>query len=89
MDSEIKNLLGKIVVVDTDSRWLYVGTLALIGKSFITLENVDARDLTETNSTRDMHLSNIKNNGLIINRESIIINKEKLIGLSLLEGLNL
>ncbi len=89
MDSEIKHFLGKIIVVDTDSRWLYVGKLAHIGKSFITLENVDARDLTETNSTRDMHLSNIKHNTLIINRERIIINREKLIRLSLLEDVNL
>jgi len=89
MDAEIKNLLGKIIVVDTDSRWLYVGKLAHIGKSFITLENVDARDLTETNSTRDMHLSNIKHNAHIINRERIVINREKLIGLSLLKEVDL
>jgi hypothetical protein len=85
MDTEIKKLLGKVIVLDTDTRWLYVGTLKKIGKTFLTLEDVDAHDLTETGSTRDLHLANIKNNGLIINRGEVLVDREKLTGLSLLK----
>ena len=82
----MKKFLGKEVVVDTDTRWLYVGTLKKIGKTFLTLQDVDAHDLTETSSTRDEHLANIKNNGLIVNRKKVVVNREKLVGLSLLEN---
>lgn len=89
MDAEIEKLIGEVVVLDTDTRWLYVGTLKKIGKTFITLEDVDAHDLTETGSTRDLHLATIRNNSLIVNREKVLVNREKLIGLSLLEDVKL
>ncbi len=85
MDGEIKKFLGKIIVVDTDTRWLYVGTFKKIGKTFLTLQDVDAHDLTETTSTRDAYLAHIKNHGLVVNRRIVMISKEKLIGLSLLK----
>jgi small nuclear ribonucleoprotein (snRNP)-like protein len=87
MDSEVKDFLGKEVVIDTDSRWLYVGTLKKIDKGFLALQNVDAHDLTDTASTRDEYLVNVKTHGLVINRKTVILNREKLIGLSLLEDI--
>jgi hypothetical protein len=89
MDVEIKNLLDKLIVVDTNSRWLYVGTLKKIGKAFLTLQDVDAHDVTETTSTRDEYLAHIKSHGLVVNRNLVTISKEKLIGLTLLEDVNL
>lgn len=87
MDSEVKKLIGKIIAIDTDSRWLYVGTLKEIDEAFLVLENADAHDLAETGLTRDIYLLNIKNNGLIVNRKKIAISKERLVSLSLLEDL--
>lgn len=83
MQEELKKFLNKKVVVDADSMWLYVGTLKKAGNFFITLENVDAHDLREITLTREQYLINIKINGLIVNRKSVAVNKERLIGLSL------
>jgi small nuclear ribonucleoprotein (snRNP)-like protein len=85
MGEELKRFLNKEVVVDTESRWLYVGTLKKVGRLFITLENVYAHDLTEVALTREQCLINIKLNGLVVNRKSVAVSKERLVGLSLLE----
>ncbi|HIE43465.1 MAG TPA: hypothetical protein EYP78_01540 [Candidatus Omnitrophica bacterium] len=85
MDEEIKQFLDKVIAVDTDSRWLYVGTLKGIGKGFLVLEDVDAHDLTETPSTRDEYLIAMKNNGLVVNRRRVVVNRERVVGLSLFQ----
>ncbi len=87
MDEQLESLAGKIVVLDTDTRWLYVGTLSKVDKKHLVLENVDAHDLTETSSTREEYLVDMKTNGILPNRKQVIVNKEKLVGVSLLEDI--
>lgn len=85
MNEELRRFLNKIVVIDTDSNWLYVGVLKKVGKDFIALQDVDAHDLTEVAVIREQYLVNIKINGIVINRKEVLVNRERLIGLSLLD----
>ena len=87
MDEQLKNFIGEVVVLDTDTRWLYVGTLSKVGQGFLVLENVDAHDLTETSSTREEYLVDMKRNGILPNRRRVIVNREKLVGVSLLKDM--
>jgi len=87
VDEQLKSLIGEVVVLDTDTRWLYVGTLNKVGKGFLVLENVDAHDLTETSSTREEYLAEMKNNGILPNRKQVTVNREKLVGVSLLKDI--
>ena len=83
MGKSIEYFLDKIVVVDTDTHWLYVGTLKKIEKEFLILENVDAHNMTESRSTRDEYLVAMKTNGLVINRKQVAVMRGKVVGLSL------
>ncbi len=77
--------IGKVVLLDTESRWLYVGRLKKITSDYFIMEDVDAHDLTETSTTRRDYLVEIRETGLVANRKLVMVRKEKIVGFSLLE----
>ncbi len=83
----LKEYLNKAVVLDTDSHWLYIGTLKAIEKDCYLMENVDAHDLRETTTSRDNYLIGVKTHGLVINRKMVKVCKEKVMGISELENI--
>ncbi len=84
----LKDYLDKIVVLDTDSRWLYIGTLKAIEEDCYTVEDVDAHDLKETTTSRQNYLIGAKTHGLIVNRKLVRVRKAKVIGISTLEDIS-
>ncbi len=83
----LKEYFNKVIVLDTDSHWLYIGTLKAIEKDCYLMENVDAHDLRETITSRDNYLIGAKTHGLVINRKVVKVRKEKVIGISELEDI--
>ncbi|MCK4245038.1 MAG: hypothetical protein KAX20_05380 [Candidatus Omnitrophica bacterium] len=81
----LKDYLNKIVVLDTDSRWLYIGTLKAIEEDCYTIEDVDAHDLKETTTSRQNYLIEVNAHGLVVNRKMVRVCKEKVVGISTLE----
>lgn len=85
MFEELKELLGKTVVVDTDSSWIYLGKLKRAGKDFLLLEDADAHYLGDTISTREEYIRTSRLTGVVVNRKEVWIKMDKIVGLSLLE----
>lgn len=83
----LNDYLDKVVVLDTDSRWLYIGILKAIEKDCYLIEDVDAHDLNETTTSRDDYLIGVRTHGLVINRKMVKVRKEKVIGISTLENI--
>ena len=83
----LKDCLNKTVVLDTDSRWLYIGTLKAIEEDGYIIEDVDAHDLEETTTSRQNYLIGAKTHGLIVNRKRVRVCKERVIGISTLEDI--
>ena len=83
----LKDYLNKVVVLDTDSHWLYIGTLKTVEKDCYLMENVDAHDLRETTTNRQNYLIGVKAHGLVINRKMVKVSKEKVVGISKLEDI--
>ena len=81
----LNGFVGKIVVVDTDSRWIYIGTLRKVERDFLILENADAHDLNDTISTREEYIRSSRINGVVVNRREVWIKEDKIVGVSLLE----
>ncbi len=81
----LNGFVGKIVVVDTDSRWIYIGTLRKVERDFLILENADAHDLNDTISTREEYIRSSRMNGVVVNRREVWIKEDKIVGVSLLE----
>jgi small nuclear ribonucleoprotein (snRNP)-like protein len=78
-------LLGKVVVVDTDSKFVYVGTLARVEDHFLVLENVDAHDSDETPTTKEQYVMECRRFGVNANRKEISVRKSLVVSVSKLD----
>ena len=78
-------LLGQVVVVDTDSKFVYIGTLARIEDHFVVLANVDAHDSDETPSTKEQYVMESKRFGVKPNRKEISVRKSLIVSVSKLD----
>ena len=83
----LKDYLDKVVVLDTDSHWLYIGTLRALEENSYLMEKVDAHDLRETTTSRVNYLIGVKTHGLVINRKIVRVCKDKVVALTKLEDI--
>ncbi len=77
--------IGKAVVVDTDSRMVYLGTLKQISKEFIQLDDVDVHDGNETSTSKERYVMDAKRFGIRPNRRQASVRIQAVVSLSLLE----
>ena len=86
MDNEAwQPLIGKIVVLDTDSRFVYLGTLDRVEDHFVVLKDVDAHDRRESPSTKEQYIMDTKKFGVKPNRREVSIRKHLIISVSKLD----
>ena len=57
-------LLNQVVVIDTDSKFVYLGTLSKVEEHFVVLTDVDIHDSDETSSTKEQYVMECKRFGL-------------------------
>ena len=85
-DNEIwKPLIGTSVVVDTDSRFMYLGTLKGVEDPFILLSEVDVHDRSEGPATNEQYVMDSKRFGIKANRKEVSVRKAAVVSLSKLE----
>ena len=86
MDSEgWKPLVGAVVVVDTNSSFVYLGTLVRVDDHFVVLSTVDAHDRNESTSTKEQYIMEAKRFGVNANRKEVSIRKELVVSVSRLD----
>jgi small nuclear ribonucleoprotein (snRNP)-like protein len=78
-------LIGKIVVVDTDSRFVYLGTLDRVEQQFVILKNVDAHERGESPSTKEQYIMDAKKFGVTPNRKEVSVRKDMVVSVSKLD----
>ena len=81
----LKELIGRGVVVDTDSALLYIGTLAKADDVFYELTEADAHDSTTTTTPRDLYIINVAKYGVKKNRERVLVRRARVVSLSALD----
>lgn len=79
-----KKYAGRQVVVDTDSRWLYLGIFKGEDSLFVTLAEADAFDYSETSLSKHEYIMMVKNDGVAPNRKEVNILKGKIVAVTLL-----
>lgn len=88
MDSDgWASFVGKIVVVDTDSMFVYLGTLDRVEDQFVVLKDVDAHDRRESPSTKEQYILDTKKFGVKPNRREISIRKQMVVSISKLDDI--
>ncbi len=86
MDNEgWKPLFGAVVVVDTNSSFVYLGTLVRVEDHFVVLANVDAHDRNESTSTKEQYIMEAKRFGVNANRKEVSVRKELVVSVSRLD----
>lgn len=84
---EKNDFVSKVVVLDTVSSWIYIGTFDGEDDNYYYLSNADAFDVSEVNMTKHEYIAKVKKDGVVVNRKKIIVAKEKIIAMSLLEDI--
>ncbi len=78
-------LIGQVVVVDTSSPFVYLGTLARVEDHFVVLKNVDAHDRNEGPSTKEQYVMDTRRFGIKPNRREVAVRKTLIVSLSRLD----
>jgi len=82
-----EKLVGKVVVVDTDSRFVYLGTLDRVETEFLVMTDVDAHDRRESPSTKEQYIMDTKKFGVKANRKEVSVRKSLVISISKLDDI--
>jgi hypothetical protein len=77
--------IGQVVVVDTSSNFVYIGTLARVLEHFVELKDADAHDRGEGLSTKEQYVMESKRFGVKPNRKEVSIRKTSIVSVSRLD----
>ena len=88
MDNEgWKAYLGQVIVVDTDSQFVYLGTLDRVEDHFIFLAGCDVHDRSEGSGTKEHYIMEAKRFGVKANRKEVSIRKSLVVSVSRLDDI--
>ena len=80
-----EEFVGREVVLDVSSPFVYVGTLVSHDERYLVLETADVHDLRDTTSTRELYVLDSKRHGIRSNRRRVLVRREEVVSLSALE----
>jgi len=83
-DAGLADMIGREVVVDTRSPYVYLGTLRDPTSHFIGLSDVDVHDSSESRTTKELYIMNARQYGIRRNRAAVRIRRDEVISISLL-----
>ena len=78
-------LIGSKVVVDTDSSFVYIGTLESADDRFLTLVDVDVHDMRDSRGTKEIYALEALKLGVRANRKRAYLLVGRVVSVSLLE----
>lgn len=78
-------LLNQIVVIDVISPFVYAGTLIGGDHRYFILAEADVHDLRDTKTNRDEYVVALRRHGIRTNRTRVLVNRDQVVSLSLLE----
>lgn len=81
--------VGQVVVVDTNSNFVYIGTLVKVLEHFVEMKDTDAHDRAEGLSTKEQYVMETKRFGVKPNRREVSVRKSSIVSLSRLEDVML
>ncbi|RME04521.1 MAG: DUF2642 domain-containing protein [Planctomycetota bacterium] len=86
-DKILEKYLNQQVIVDTNTNFVFIGTLVEMTPDYVLLQNADAHDITQGSSSKERYLIESKKYVVKINRKEVLIRGDKVVSISLLEDL--
>jgi hypothetical protein len=81
----VEEFVGKNVVVDVESPYVYVGRLHELRDKTLILRAADVHDLRDSTTTREVYVRDARVHGIQPNRKTVHVRLEKIVSISLLE----
>ena len=78
-------LVGRTVVVDTDSSFVFLGRLESADAQFLVLSDVDAHETTEASLSKERYVHESHGIGVRANRKRTWVRLARVVSISLLE----
>lgn len=79
---EIAEMLGAVVVLDTVTPFIYIGTLKAWQDHVIVLEHVDVHDVSDGRSGKEVYALEARRTGVQQNRVRVMVRKDQVVGVS-------
>jgi small nuclear ribonucleoprotein (snRNP)-like protein len=83
MRTVLEKNVGKRVVLDTRSSWIYIGTLDQVSDTCLVLKDVDVHDSSDSQTSKDRYLYESRETGIKTNRKKVYVNINYLVSFSL------
>lgn len=81
----MEEFVGKNVVVDVDSPYVYVGRLHEVRDKTLILRSADVHDLRDSTTTREIYVRDARMHGIQPNRKTVHVRLEKVVSIALLD----
>lgn len=85
LDAIYGPLQGRVVVLDPNSPYVYIGTLARWDGLYLHLEDADVHDLRDTKTTREVYLVDARRLGHNSNRKLVQVRIADVVSISALD----
>ncbi len=85
MKKDIEAFIGKRMVIDTRSSWIYIGMLEKVTDHCAVLSDADVHDGTDSATSKEVYIFETRTTGIKSNRKTVHINLEYVISFSQLE----
>ncbi len=81
----LADLVGRIVVLDVVSPYVYIGRLTGCDSRYAILEDADVHDLRDTSTTRERYVVDTRQHGIRANRTRVLVRLDQIVSLSALD----
>jgi len=85
IDSAMADLVGREVVVDVSSPFVFVGTLSDIDDKMLLLRQADVHDLRDSTTTRERYIMETRLHGIRVNRQQAFVLLHQVVSVSALD----
>ena len=85
MGDPLKGLLNEVVVLDTATPIIYIGTLAEVTDHTFVLGEADMHDCRDGHATKEQYVAQMRCDEVPVNRKKVIVMRTAVISVSRLE----
>ena len=86
-DGSLETMIGKVVVFDTGTPIVYLGTLVEITEHTFVIEDADMHDCRDGHANKEAYLAEAHGEGITVNRRRTVVMRSAVISAALLEDI--
>ncbi len=79
----LEEFIGQVVVVDLESPYVCLGTLAAVDERLLELRDADLHDLRDTQTSRENYVAASLATGIKRNRKRLLLMRSAIVAISL------